>query len=138
VSITFEYSFNAPLDLPELVAAVNRALGCSLVSSGDDDAFRCDFFGMSLLLERHHYDNDRDLNFADYEFQLSNKTWDGSALRQIQLEVLVLAAFALQETVGIRDGMLSYDMQRLLARYSGNISDPAGHIHELQRRLDAD
>lgn len=71
---------------------------------------------MPLVLERHHCENDRDLDFADYRHQLWNETWDSSALRKIQLETLILAAFV-RENLGVSEGLLSYDSQRLLARY---------------------
>lgn len=146
MSITFEYSFNAPLELPELVAAVNRALGSSFAKV--DAVYSCDFLGMPTILERHQYENDRDLNFAAYRYQLSNKTWADSALRAIQLETLVLIAFVMHESLGISDAMLSYEMQRVLARYgvaggewcdttTGKAIEPAEHIADLLQRLDA-
>ena len=146
MSITFEYSFNAPLELPELAAAVNRALGSSFVKA--DAVYACDFLGMPTLLERHDYQNDRNLNFTDYRYQLSNKSWAESPLRGIQLEALVLIAFVLHETLAISDAMLSYEMQRVLARYgvagdewcdttTGKAVEPAEHIADLLQRLDA-
>jgi hypothetical protein len=149
VSITFEYSFNAPLELPELVAAVNRALGSSFVKAEESETvYSCDFLGMPTLLERHDYQDDRALNFTDYRYQLSNKTWADSALRRIQLETLVLIAFVLHETLGISNAMLSYEMQRVLARYgvageewcdmtTGKAVESAEHIVDLLQRLDA-
>jgi len=103
---------------------------------------------MPFVLERHQYENDRNLNFADYRYQLRNKTWDGSALRTIQLEALVLAAFVLHATLEIDQGMLSYDAQRLLARYdvvagewrdttTGQAVDPIAHIVDVLNRLDS-
>lgn len=139
MSITFEYSFNSELDLPQLVEAVNRALGTSL-QTDDDDTFRCTFLGMSLALGRNDH-------FPEYRYQLWNKTWAGSSLRSIQLEALVLAIFVLHEIVGITDGMLSYEMQRVLARYgtldgvwcdttTAAAIDPSAHIADLLHRLD--
>ena len=146
MSITFEYSFNSPLDLPELTEAVNRVLGTSF-AHGQSDAFHCNFLGLPFTLERHESENDRDLNFNDYQYQLWNKTWDGGTLRSIQVEVLILAAFVLQNSLGINDGLLSYDCQRVLARYAivdgqwcdittGDAVDPTGHIVDVLNRLD--
>ncbi len=146
MSITFEYSFNAPLELPELAEAVTRALGSHL-ERDEDDIYGCELLGMRMILERHDYETDRDLNVADYRYQLWNKTWDGSSMRRIQVEVLVLIAFVLYELVKIGDGMLTYEQQILLARYgvvdgewcdttTGEPVEPPLHIVDLLNRLD--
>lgn len=146
MSVTFEYSFNAPHELSDLVDKVNRVLGTSLISGGEN-AFQCDLLGLPLVLDRHSLENDRDLNFENYRYQLWIKTWAGDALRIIQLEVLILAAFVLQQRLNICEGMLSYDRQRLLARYdlidghwcdltTREAVDPTPHIVEILRRLD--
>ena len=146
MSITFEFSFNAAIEFPLLVGEANRALGTALERDGSVASGI--LLGVTLVLEEHELENDRALNFHDYQYQLWNKTWDGSPLRSIQLETLVLAAFALRTILGITDGMLSYDSQTLLARYAlvdgqwtdtatGEVIDVLNHIVELQNRLDA-
>lgn len=145
MSITFEFSFNTALELPLLVDAVNRALGTLLERDGD--AASGVLLGSALVLELHQMEDDGELNFSDYRYQLWSKTWDGSGLRAIQLESLVLAALVLHNLVGISNGMLTYEGQRLLARYevvdgrwsdtiSGAVIDIPGHLAELQNRLD--
>jgi hypothetical protein len=146
VSITFEYSFNSPLPFPELVDAVNRALGTTL-QVDDGDVASGVLLGSTLALARNDMEDDRALNFSAYRYQLWNKTWDGDAMRSIQLETIVLAAFVLHELVGVNEGMLSYDAQRLLARYDvvddawcdltdGQPVDPTAHIIDVLERLD--
>jgi hypothetical protein len=121
MSITVEYSFNSDLALSELASEISRRLGCVLEPDpGDPDGLFCGgFFGMELTLRTEHgLVNDRDLNFEDYRYQLGNKTWSGSPLRPIQVEVIALAAFFLHDTsLAIHRGMLSYEVQTLLARY---------------------
>lgn len=121
MSITVEYSFNSDLALPELAFEIRRRLGCVLEpDSGDPKGlFSGGFFGMELTLwTEHNLVNDRELNFEDYRYQLGNKTWSGSPLRPIQVEVIALTAFFLHDSsLAIHRGMLSYDVQTLLARY---------------------
>jgi hypothetical protein len=145
VSITFEFSFNAPVDFPLLVDAVNRALGTTLQRDGDVASGL--LLGVAAVLEQHDLVDDRDLKFSEYRYQLRNKTWDGSALRAIQLETLILAAFALHNALRLTNGMLTYECQRLLAHYnvvdgrlsdslSGAVIDVLDYIIEVQNRLD--
>lgn len=145
VSITFEYSFNSALDFPQLVEAVNRVLGTALRPE-EGDVVSGVLLGTTVVLERHQLVDDRSLNFSDYQYQLWSKTWDSAALRSIQLETIVLAAFVLYVTLDITDGMLSYETQRLLARYArvagewcdtttGQPVDAAAHMIELQDRV---
>lgn len=64
------------------------------------------------------------------------------------LDNQALAAFVLHEMLEIDQGMLSYDAQRLLARYdvvagewcdttTGQAVDPTAHIVDLLNRLDS-
>lgn len=121
MSITVEYSFNSDLALPELASEISQRLGCSLEPNPGDPGglFSGGFFGMELTLwAGHSLENDRDLNFEEYRYLLGNKTWSGSPLRPIQVEVIALTAFFLHDTpLAIHRGMLSYDVQTLLARY---------------------
>ena len=111
MSITVEYSFNSDFALPELASEISRRLGCVLEPDpGDPKGLFCGgFFGMELTLwTEHTLVNDRDLNFEDYRYQLGNKTWSGSPLRPIQVEVIALTAFFLHDTsLAIHRGMLS-------------------------------
>jgi hypothetical protein len=121
VSITIEYSFNSDLALPELAFEISRRLGCVLEPDPEDPKalFTGGLFGMQLTLwTQHTLVNDRELNFEDYRYLLGNKTWAGSHLRPIQVEVIALAAFFLHDTsLAIHRGMLSFEVSTLLARY---------------------
>ena len=121
MSITIEYSFNSKLALAKLASKISGSFGCGLEPDPDDPKrlFTGGLFGMEVTLRTEHgLVNDRDLNFEDYRYQIGNQTWAGSLLRPIQLEVIALTAFFLHSTsLEIHRGMLSYDAQRLLARY---------------------
>jgi hypothetical protein len=120
VSITVEYSFNSDLALPQLAVEISRRLGCVLEPDpGDPEVlFTGSLFGMKLTLWAHTLDNDGDLIFEDYRYRIGNKTWADSPLLAIQVEVIALIAYFLHDTpLNIHRGMLSYDMQTLLARY---------------------
>ncbi len=146
VSITFELSFNASADLPELAAGVNRVLGTAF-ERRDDDTFAGTLLGLPYVLGPNECEDDGLVRWSEYRYQLSSSSAAGSVLRRIQLETLVLAAFALHASLGIDEGMLTYDLQRVLARYaviddrwcdleSMAEIDPVGHINVLNERLD--
>ena len=150
MSITVEYFFNSHLALPELASEISRRLGCGLEPDPGDPKglFTGGLFGMELTLRTEHdLVNDRTLNFEDYRYQIGNKTWSGSALRPIQIEVIALTAFLLHSTsLAIHRGMLSYDVQTLLARYeergekwfdlvSGKRVTYPEHLFDLKARL---
>jgi hypothetical protein len=121
MSITVEYSFNSDLALPELASEIRRRIGCVLEPDPADPKglFSGILFGMELTLcMEHGLVNDLDLNFEDYRYQIGNKTWAGSPLRSIQVEVIALTAFFLHDTsLAIHRGMLTFEVQTLLARY---------------------
>jgi hypothetical protein len=147
MGIDIQYCFNSDLALPDLALQVSRQLGCSLTPVEDPEHFAGTLFGIELTLwAMQDMVNDRDLNFEDYRYQLGNKAWSGSALRPIQVEVIACAAFVLQETLGIHQGMLCYEVQTLLARYDlrdGDWYDLVGdkpvvypeHLVDIEARL---
>lgn len=121
MSISVEYSFNSELAFPELAFEIRRRMGCVLEPDPEEPrSLYCGgFFGMHLTLKTNDgFVNDRELNFEDYCYMLSNKTWAGQPLRPIQVEVIALAAYFLHDTsLAIHRGMLTLDVSRLLARY---------------------
>lgn len=146
MSITFEFSFNTDADLPELAAGVNRVLGTAF-ERRDDAMYAGTLFGLPCVLGRNDYDDDGLIRWSDYRYQLSNSSAAGSTLRQIQMETLFLAMFALRSSLGIEDGMLTYESQRVLARYAAvdgrwcdletaTEIDPVEHLLVLNERLD--
>ncbi len=146
MSITFEFSFNASANLTELAAGVTRVVGTAF-ERRDDTTFAGTLFGLPCLLGTNECEDDGLVRWSDYRYQLSNSSAAGSVLRRIQMETLVLAAFALHSLLGIDEGMLTYELQRVLARYaviderwcdleSRAEIDPVGHINVLNERLD--
>jgi hypothetical protein len=120
MSFTVEYFFNSDDDLKVVAPAINRVLGCSLARyEGDPEDLYCRFCSMELTLRVDHgLVNDREMNFQDYRVVLDAQTpVPDSDLRPVQVEVMVLAAFLLHRRLAIHSGMLTFDVQRLLARY---------------------
>jgi hypothetical protein len=147
VSVTVEYLFNTDANLSDLAQAVNRILGCSLAPYEGDAADQyCRFCGMELTLRTDHgLKRDGELNFEDYQFVLDTRTpIPDSDLRPIQVEVMVVAAYVLHRRLGIDQGMLTFDVQRLLAHYevvdgewtdkvSGTAVRFPGHLSDVKR-----
>lgn len=149
MSVTVEFLFNTEATLLDLAREVNRVLGCSLAPYEDnsDDQY-CRFFGMEFTLKTgHELENDGELNFEDYRYILDTRTpIPDSDLRPIQVEVIVIAAFVLHQRLGINRGMITFDVQQLLARYEAvdgewtdNISGQAvrfpRHIADVKARV---
>jgi len=120
MSVTVDFAFNASKALPELATDVNGALGCSLGPyRGSSDDLYCRFLGLEFSLGEHPYEDDRDCDFKRYRYLLDSRTAMSEAhMRQIQLEVTALAAFVLVLRGIAKEGILTYNIQRLLARYS--------------------
>jgi hypothetical protein len=120
MSISVEYCFNSGLSLPELAFEISRRLGCSL-SPYEDEPER-DFYGVLLgmrlrLWAMQDMVNARDLDFENYRYMLSIKTPAGSSMRPVQVETIALIAFLLHRALEIHQGMLSFEVSTLLARY---------------------
>jgi hypothetical protein len=122
MSICINYYFNHPHDLSALTQEINGWLGCSMTPyEGNPEDLFCRFFGMELSLSQHTLENDRELNFDDFTYQLGLRTPVPDAdLRSMQLPAVALMAYALYRRMGIV-GMLVYDVQILLARYEERI-----------------
>jgi hypothetical protein len=119
VSVTIGYFFNHPKNLAELAEDINGWLGCSLSpyeGNPNDlyDRFLCMEFS---LFEVSGYENDRELDFENYRYELNFRRPTGdSDLEPILLPVMLMVVFGLHRRLGI-EGMLAYDVQILLARY---------------------
>lgn len=153
MSVTIDYFFNHSDDLPELTRNINGWLGCSLASyKGDSEDLFCRFLAMEFSLSTHDLENDRELDFENYKYELGFRVPapDGD-LRILQLPAIALVAHTLYCRMKIT-GMLVYDVQTLLARYeerleaedntpeiydvvSGEFVSFPKHFETLQRRL---
>lgn len=119
MSITVDYFFNGSGSLRDLAALVNNCLGCSLQPEQDNaEVYVARLLGMDLALSQAlDYENDRELDFENFQYELSLKTWVGqSVLRPIQLPLMVASIYSLHCFFGTT-GILVYDMDLLLARY---------------------
>ncbi len=129
MSITIGYFFNHPHDLLALAEEINAKLGYSFspYQGNSEDQF-CRFLGMELSLFKHTLENDREVNFEDFTYQVDTRTpWASADLRAMQLPAMALLAFALYRRMGIT-GMLVYDAQVLLARYEERLDSESGEM----------
>jgi len=119
MSQTLEYFFNYPKPLSELAEDVNNCLGCSLSPYENDPEDLFDRF-LSMEFSLHTadgYENDRELDFENFHYQLSFRTpWPDADAHPIRLPAMLIVAYALHRKYGIV-GMLVSNMQRLLTRY---------------------
>jgi hypothetical protein len=126
MSITIDYFFNFAGSFSELVTQVNACLGCDLkpYEGNAGDLFHR-FLSMELSLGKHTYENDGDLDFEAYTFAIGirNPVPDGD-IRDMVSSVMGIVPALLYRRCGIRDGILVFDGQKLLARYTESHNGP--------------
>ncbi len=137
MSVSVDYFFNASETLSSLAAQANDCLGCLLVPEQDNpEVYVARFLGMDLALSQTgDYVNDHELDFENFEFELSFTTWASHPiLRPIQLASMVVSIYALHCFFGIT-GILVYDMNTLLARYVElEVEDHGRQLYDLVSR----
>lgn len=108
---------------------LNRELGCALAPyQGDETDYFTTLQGIEFTLTGHHFDNDGQLDFESFRYFVELRTSYGAAgPRPIQLPLLLAIASVLQDRPGYT-GILVYDMQILLARYTQRGSGPDRRI----------
>jgi hypothetical protein len=118
MSINVGYYFNSDKSLNELTKEINSWLGSNLVPcEGDEEDLFCIFLGMELSIGTHDLENDGELNFEDYKYEIDIRTSMGNAvMRDIQISTVAFIAKVLYNRAKLT-GMLVYDVQRTLARY---------------------
>jgi hypothetical protein len=119
VSITVGYYFNAAHSLSDLGDLLGRVLGVRFAPyEGDPSDLFCRLFSLEASLSIHSLDDDRDLEFTAFRYVLDTRTPVPDAdFRDLQLGIMATLPALLHRRAGIVDGMLVYDVQRLLARY---------------------
>ena len=121
MSISVEYFFNSHLDFATLTEAFVVKLGLPFLPYEGNRAEQfCRLLGIELSLSSdHQLENDRDCNFSDYRFELSSRTpVPDSDLRSMQIEMMAILAYAMHCRLDLQEGMLTFDLQTVLARYS--------------------
>ncbi len=131
MSITTNYFFNDSDDLIELTPKINSWLGCFLepYEASSEDLF-CRFLAMEFSLSIHNLENDGELDFENYKYEIGFRVPapDGD-LRISQLPAIALVAYVLYRRMKIT-GMLVYDVQSLLARYEERL-EPESYVTEI-------
>lgn len=121
MSVNVGYYFNNTIQpLHEFANEVNSALGCSLAPyEGDYTDFYCRFFAMEFTLGHNELETDRELNFNDYRYFLDLRIPAPDIdLLDIAVQTMVAVAYVLHARLGIHDGLLVWDVQSALAKYS--------------------
>jgi hypothetical protein len=146
VSVTTEYYFNAPHDLPALAEELSGALGCDLKPyKGDEKDYFARFMGMEFSLGPCDLESDGELEYESFAYEVSFRTsWGAAHWRPIQLPTLLCVVKVLQQRFEY-EGMLVYDLDVLLARYekptfadrlSGTtLDDFATHLEIVKARI---
>lgn len=125
MSITIDYFFNFEGNLEDLTAKVNSCLGSNLQPyDGNSNDLFDRFLSMELSLSTHTLENDTDLNFEDFQYEIGirNSVPDGD-VRDMVSTVMGLIPSLLYRRGDIKEGILIYDVQILLARYTERIED---------------
>jgi hypothetical protein len=120
MSIHISYFFNYPKNLQALAADINTWIGCNLsLYEGDEQDYYARFLGMEFSLRpAEGYENDRELDFENFRYQLGFRTpVPDAGARPIQLPATLVIVYALHHSLRIT-GMLVYDTDILLARYA--------------------
>lgn len=75
------------------------------------------FLGVGLDFYIHTFENDRELNFEDYKYYigLTGRAYS----KDLCLPIMAFIANLLYLRMEISDGILVFDVQRVLARYKG-------------------
>lgn len=133
MGISVEYYFNSGLALPELAQQLNAPLGSRLAPFHDDQPAGEHIgrtAGLQTELDHNIHEDDGELAFGAYRYQLALHTSGGPArLRPIQLPVMLSIVRVMHELWGY-DGMLVYDVDVLLARYEpGTFVDMVSGTH---------
>jgi hypothetical protein len=129
MSTSVEYFFGSEKDLHELSAEINEWLGCDLrvseVRPGREQSW-CKFFGMSLDFYAHSLENDRNgddvCDFESFKYHIGFAGPKDIRL-STALPLTVLVAYLLYCRLDIKNGLLTFDVQLLVARYEERLSD---------------
>ena len=119
MSVNTEFYFNCSSSFETLTNSLVGTLGLRM-SSKTSDAIHGVFLGMDWSLQTDHgmLNTPPNLNFEDYDFVFDLSTPVGAArMRHLQLP-LALCIIHCLHMEGATDGVLTYDSQRVLARYA--------------------
>ena len=128
MSTSVHYFFNSERNFEDLTSDINGWLGCNLAPYEDSDVQFDRFMGMELGLDHDHgFENDRDVNFEDYRYSVDIRIpapdGDLGYIREATVSCIVHVLYC---RMGISDGLLVYNTQRVIARYEERQTDWGG------------
>jgi hypothetical protein len=118
MSVDIDYFVNYPKDIQGLADDINSWIGCNLLPyEGNKRLYFAPYLGMEFALRVHSLENDQELDFENFTYELGFRTSGGAGGKApIQLPALLVVVYALHHSLGIR-GMLVYEVESVLARY---------------------
>ena len=115
MSVTVEYYFRSDLSLSDLTAQISTPLGCRPPLA---DTL---LLGTRLTLDRCEEENDGELEFEAYNYELVLRT-NGRHFRATLIPTMLSVVRVLQELFGYH-GMVVYNLAILLAKYDEKFVD---------------
>ncbi len=118
MSITIDFFFNYGGNIESLLKDLENWVGCYFLpyENNPDDLY-CRFLGMELSFSEHELENDRDLDFENFKYEIGIRTPIPDAdFRTQQLLTMASLTYAMYRRLQI-SGILVFDLQSLLARY---------------------
>lgn len=123
MSVTIDYFFNSDKKPEDLKTEINTHLGCNLhIVEDERDYFYTRFMNLDFSFGTHTLVNDGKVDFENYRYQLGVKTWASDGyISEIRSGLMAMVVFILYHRLGIKKGMLVYDVQQLMALYEERI-----------------
>ena len=120
MSYSIGYFFNSNKSFQQLCEEMNEFLDFSFELSKEykNHAY-VRFLGIGLDFYIHTFENDGELNFEDYKYYIGLTARPYS--KQLRLPVMTFIANILYQQMGISEGILVFDVQRILAKYKEEV-----------------
>lgn len=120
MSVSIDYFFNSEKDFEQLSSEIEKWIGCKVQVEEGKNQYPLFLLGVHIDFGINDYlENDGVLNFEDYKYSISITNYWGSAdLRNTQMPIMAFIANLLYRRIDIKEGILVYDLQSLLAKYA--------------------
>lgn len=121
MSYSIDYFFNSEKSFEQLCEEMNAYLDFKFEPSKEyEDHVYNRTLGIGFDFYIHDFESDRTLNFEDYKYYigLTGQLY----AKDFRLSIMAFAADMLYSQMGISDGILVFDVQRILAKYTEKIN----------------